>query len=66
MGTGFLDQERNAITMHDRDFARKGIISWNEAEKLTESQLSANHKRWDMESIGFDEESRDWGRDLNR
>ena len=52
--------------MHDRDLARKGIISRDEAEKLTEAQLSANWEKWQKESRGFDDESRDWGRDLNR
>lgn len=66
MGKGFLNQENKTITMHDRDLARKGIISWDEAEKLTEEQLSANWGKWAMESRGFDDESRVWGRDLNR
>ena len=66
MGKGFLNQEKQEITMHDRDLARKGIISWNEAEKLSEEQLSANWEKWAMESRGFDDESRVWGRDLNR
>lgn len=66
MGKGFLNQENKTITMHDRDLARKGIISWDEAEKLTEEQLSANWEKWAMEARGFDDESRVWGRDLNR
>ena len=66
MGRGFLNQKSKTITMHDRDMARAGMIGWDEVEKLTQTQLSANRENFTKESRGWDNESNEYGRDLNR